>query len=646
MITRLVRCLTILAIVCGITAQKVTVHNPTKESVRLIQTRVAAEVGLVHDEAGDVIPHACTPLHGAWLLEFVGPLPAFAAKTFHALPPAGPAAGAGPLAGLPLGPPEAVATSPILVAGQPLDFARSRVLRHSPLRSITRVPITAPGLGGWMDIEWIPLASGTIPIHVWLIARPVGATSVTLPEITLETFGAVAPVWDHARRKGLAMTFGPGEYTRTVLTPAGRWGRFQGQLFHGHLAVGPGSSWLVDVPLYGSQLDVVVEGTALFAGPQPSPAALSAYLAGVAHSIGQSKGKPWSPPEPMGLRTTPGGTGGQPDFGERKLWWFPGQPRGVMRMASECISQELCRGVWHLELDGLTRVVAGAHPTWRVWDSTTHWNSGVSPDRLGCPGTWDEWSSTGGFWGWDLQHFSINFLLDYAEITGEHWALELIDWLCDTWLASLNDNAPRATGRQLYAMTRAWQLLGRADVRALCIQRARSQPTHIGASQASFGLIGPDARNLLVQQSVSWQDGMCGAGMAYCAEVFGLQDVKDKCWAVGKVWLENAWRDTGYSGGRLEVLKAMAWNGGVKLTEAQYAENKSTGAVPILDALIEDSRGTDFTNWNMAFVRWLLREAKVRLDPGIEALATRIIDEHRGLNTSVEQLAWWQLWAA
>jgi hypothetical protein len=48
----------------------------------------------------------------------------------------------------------------------------------------------------------------------------------------------------------------------------------------------------------------------------------------------------------------------------------------------------------------------------------------------------------------------------------------------------------------------------------------------------------------------------------------------------------------------------------------------------------------------MAAVRWLLLEAKKRLDIEIEAIALQIIEEHRPLNTSVEQLGWWQLWAA
>jgi hypothetical protein len=626
--------------------RSIRVHNPTKEATRLAQALINESLNQLFDESGELVEFSCIPFHNRFLLEFVADLPAFAVRTFRGIPSASPTV---VLAGLPLGPPN-LAGSTILLGGKPLDFTRARVIQHSPLRSITRVPFDPPdasgGMGGWVDIEWIPTAPDVLPFHVWLIARPIGSTSLDAPEIALETFGAVAPVWDHARRKAITTTFGPGDYTRTVLSSARRWGRFQGQLFHGHMAVGPGASWLVDVPVHGSQLDVVVEGAALFAGPQPNAIALSSYLGSVFHAIGQSSGKPWSPPEPFGLRTTPGGTGGQPDFGERKLFWFPHSPRGVMRSASECISQELCRGVWHLEPDGSTRVVASNHPTWRTWDSTTHWNSGVSSDRLGCPGSWDEWSSTGGFWGWDLQHFSINFLLDYAEITGEYWAFELIDWICDTWIASLHDNAPRATGRQLYSMTRAWQLLGRDDVRALCIERARSQPTHIGASQASFGRYGPDARNLLVDQTFCWQDGMCGAGMAYCAEVFDLADVRDACWRVGVRWLQNAWRDTGYSGGRLEVLKAMAWNGGVRLTEAQYAENKSIGTVPVLDALIEDSRGTDFSNWNMGFVRWLLLEAVRRSDVEVEALSRRIIDEHRGLNTSVEQLGWWQLWVA
>jgi len=629
--------------------RKVVVHNPTKEATRLVQCRISTLVDLVHDEAGDVVSHACTPLHGAWLLEFVADLPAFKARTYTAVPPASPAAEVGTVAGLAAGPPERVATSTILVGGAPLDFSRARVLKHSRLRSITRVPFSPPpaqggGLGGWVDFEWVPTAPDAIAFHVWLVARPIGDSFVNLPAIAFETFGTLAPVWDHAGRKGITTQHGPGDYTKTVLAPAMRWGRFQGQLFHGHLATGPGASWLADVPLHGSQLDVVVEGTALYNGPQPSTQALQSYLGSLNHWIGQARGKPWSPPDPMGLRAAPGGTGDQPDFGEKKLWWFPLQPRGVMRLASECISQELCRGVWHIEKDGSTRVVGAAHPQLRIWDSTIHWNAGISPDRLDADGPWADWLTVGGFWGWDLQHLSINFLLDYAEITGEYWALELIDWLCDTWLMSLNDQAPRATGRQLYAMTRAGQLLGRADVRALCIQRARSQPTFIGASQASFGRIGPDARNLLVEQTICWQDGMCIAGLAYCAEVFGLQDVKDKCWQVGKVWLQNAWRDTGYSGGRLEVLKAMAWNGGVRLTEQQYQANKSLGFPPG-EALIEHSQGTDFTNWNMAGVRWLLQEAKIRLDPGIEALAQRIIEEHRPLNTSVPKLSWWCLWS-
>jgi hypothetical protein len=557
------------------------------------------------------------------------------------------------------------------------DLAGAKVLNHSAIRSVVRIPATTVGgLGIWLDLEYIPDLRGSTPFRLWITAAPWNNTPFShAGSLGLRTRGAVYPVFSHAARKGLGYQQ-IGEQVTVPLLPAARWGRGQGQIYHGHLVYGIEAAGWVAQELQGHGGAVIgarcLEMTELpdgGAGGEPTLGQVTAWSLAARNAAKTLRGKPWSSPEPLGLRVTPGATGDQADFGDATLW-FTQALLTDPDLIQECVSQQYCRPEWMLEQDRITPVRAAKHPEWKTWDWQTH-RAGHSVDRLGC-GQKDiaEWDMLGGHWGHDEEHAQPNTMIGYATLTAKPWAIELVDRWCEPFLASVRNYNPRAQGRTLYSLGRINRLLRRDDVAAVIVDRLSKQPRFrpaVVGGPYPLGLIGPDGRNLDVTQWLPWWDGLGIAGMS----------IHNPTWLYDSAapWLLWGWRPrVSNPNGRLEVLKAIAWNNGVPLSDVEYTQIKSHGpgavaetenstawvgdrfvgtlleAAPIAEAppaagvaLVEESDGTAFSEWCLTAVRWVLREATKRGDDVIRDRAALIVQQHGGGST-VAQQRWRQLW--
>ena len=179
-----------------------------------------------------------------------------------------------------------------------------------------------------------------------------------------------------------------------------------------------------------------------------------ADMAAFENSLSQFAG--WYTQRPLGARKEPGGTGGQEDFGATKGTYATvfGDPRHIRGMQYS-VYADFFRALCHYESNGQI-LRAGNHPQWVTWSGITHFNNGVSPDRLGKPGP--QFSGT-GWLGYDDEHHSRNNLAAYAMLSDD----PLVDLLCQHELETMRasyrsrypqfgEGATRAQGRLAGAM--------------------------------------------------------------------------------------------------------------------------------------------------------------------------------------------------
>ena len=222
-----------------------------------------------------------------------------------------------------------------------------------------------------------------------------------------------------------------------------------------------------------------------------------------------------------GLFKFTGSTGDQPDFGASK--------------GAELTLGDLRAGLtWHYHSGQALRPMhyreaSGApvrkadHPQWWTWSQTTHFNQGVSPDRLGKPYP-EPLFNTHGYSGTDDQHASSNDLASCAAAFDWPAHRMLVDdeirvAEANTRFQSGVSGAARAIGRRMLCDANRWILTGRESVwTGLVLEHAKLAFHDAFVPFEGFRLLGPpfrDARVMVdpetgvpVDTIVLWQEGL------------------------------------------------------------------------------------------------------------------------------------------
>lgn len=159
-------------------------------------------------------------------------------------------------------------------------------------------------------------------------------------------------------------------------------------------------------------------------------------------------------PRPIGTTQNPGGTGDQEDFNATKggLALNAADPRWI-HYAMYSVLADYFRGFMHYEGVPAKPLDPQQHLRWITWSGYTHYNTNVSPDRIGkSPVAWGARFATG--WnGYDDQHRSqLNLQAVYA-LTGKPILRHIIEQISTSDYANTsfrgrkNTDAPRAVGR-------------------------------------------------------------------------------------------------------------------------------------------------------------------------------------------------------
>jgi hypothetical protein len=233
-------------------------------------------------------------------------------------------------------------------------------------------------------------------------------------------------------------------------------------------------------------------------------------------------------PRLLGLNPNAGSTGAQEDFGvSRGAELYLGEPRFARTWGYH--QQAALRPMHYRELDGSQVTQQPDHPQWWTWSQLTHWNGGVSPDRLGKPVPVPPYN-THAFGGKDDQHLSSNGL--HAIVAAFDWPAyrRLVDDEIAVAMANVrllpaqSAGAPRAIGRRMLADSNRWLLTGREEVWSRLVVGFGKKAYELAFTPLpDFRLTGwhvTDPRVLVdvngdpVPAIVVWQEGLAMNGLA------------------------------------------------------------------------------------------------------------------------------------
>ena len=239
-------------------------------------------------------------------------------------------------------------------------------------------------------------------------------------------------------------------------------------------------------------------------------------------------------PRPLGTSTQPGATGDQEDFAATKgTYCVSGHDPRHIRALQFSAYADCFRGFMHYEDE--KPLDLSRHPDWVTWSGTTHWHTGVSPDRLGKQSDgWRPRAAT-GWSGYDDQHRSQNTLAALMGLTDDPLAYDIMRHHLTVDLAAVRVRHPqngagsgRAQGRVAGAFAHLLTLADgddRAKLDTLLQVRMTASATNplitnANAAVRILAVNGADGRkdvrdaqgNLIPTWSV-WEHGLSAVGM-------------------------------------------------------------------------------------------------------------------------------------
>lgn len=294
--------------------------------------------------------------------------------------------------------------------------------------------------------------------------------------------------------------------------------------------------------------------------------------------------------------------------------------------------EEAMRPVHFREEDG-GMVRATDHPNWVVWSGRSHWDSIVSPDRLGKPYP-EPWlhRNANGWTGKDNEHWSsLGLASAYLLTTSDSLLMELETeaelFLATRTLPSFSVaptnaiGAPRGVGRTHLSM--AWNYLctGRTDIRDRLAARAVEcvQPQHFGI--AAGGAVKPmtvepqsGSTTVLGDHWSPWEESIAAAGLAATAAISGSQTARDLAVITARSVTQHGFNND-HNDLRVGYITGYE-PGGAAMTPAQLAD----------PTRVQWAGSIAFRLWAMPAVRIALHDATVRGDQAMIQQAQSLLD--------------------
>jgi hypothetical protein len=348
---------------------------------------------------------------------------------------------------------------------------------------------------------------------------------------------------------------------------------------------------------------------------------------------------------PLGMLAKPGTTGDQPDFGVNKLGdvFASGMPDRIEEVRFNAC-EEANRPVHHREVDG-SPVLPQNHPYWVPWGGRTHFNIGVSPDRLGKPFP-EPYLEPNGWLGRDHQHWSSLTLASAYLLTGS-WSLrEELDVEADLYIAShtvpswrqVSTNhidQPRAVGRTFLSMSWNWLCTGRDDLRTRMLQRVDEcvLPQHLGISVGGqvrpLTVVGPDGRTIAKYVHWKpWEEALAVTGLEAVYRVTGHTVARALAVVTAKNLVEHGWK---LDANESIIATGVKWNDdGSRLSDAEYADPEK----------VLWSYGTGFNLWALPSVKLAIRYAQMLGDVPLELRARTIAERMYAGRTPPQDQGW------
>lgn len=328
------------------------------------------------------------------------------------------------------------------------------------------------------------------------------------------------------------------------------------------------------------------------------------------------RGGPWDD-WALGMLPRPAAPGDQQDFGAAKLLQIiaSGIPLGIEE-ARLSASEEALRPVHHREFDG-SLVTASNHPNWVTWDGRTHFNSGVSPDRLGKPYPAPSVTSSNanGWFGRDSEHWSSLVLASTYLLTGSPSLRYELENEAQLYIAghTLPSQKPgwstnglaasRAIGRTLlsmswnYVLTDNTQLRNQMAARVREVMSNRAMTNRVTGPVRPISVRAPDSRVLNVTHWRPWEESLAILGLEACYQATGEMAAHQLAYRAAESLMLYGWL---IDPNKSWIGTAVGWkNNGEPLTAQEYAS----------PTWVLWSYGTGFNEWALSAVKLARRYA-------------------------------------
>jgi hypothetical protein len=516
-----------------------------------------------------------------------------------------------------------------------VELGRPELLSGSPLRRVYRQRGRVKDSPMWAELTYEALSN--IPfLRFWLRwgdSDPrVPAVKHTIDRVELQALG-VKPVIRHSEAKIVETTSFPGGW-RFLLDAGGNIADGQGQLLAGVLL-------FPHVPSPHAEQDVIDQSTV--EAEQILPVLVSCSQMTWAESkafgpfghvplISEADAEafaerefhrhvpadPWQAPT-LGCGTRPGQTGAQTDFGAVQGFQAMASPLALYPI-QRSVYQEACRPSHYREVD-CSPVTQSNHPELWIWDGRPHRRAIAWVDMLGKTenlADWDTRRSSRGenWWSHDRQHWSINWLCAYAQITGDEAAMDLVQNQVELWLGShpvhspsdsLNGpDASRGVGRGMFSGAWLYLLTGREDLRQRLVDRVAISVEPHWRVISRVGPVQPIALNegsgaagaLLVEHWRPWEEAIAATGLEATYRVTGDPLAHEIAVAVAKTVTLFGWQLRLVD--QYQIGTALAWQDGKPLTHDE-------GLDP---AKARWADGTDYRSWARPAVEIALAHAR------------------------------------